>query len=152
MSRYLSRASSLVVPAILLSFLLGAPAFAAEGCTIVNGHGRTLFDPSIGAFVGPIDLDGDGVLDATSSAFVLSMVPTDDGTLHAVTSHVIVTGGVTITTLDRAVLSPTDTPGLYRLNTHLVVTDGGSGTLTLHGYVHLIEGWAEADIHGRICG
>jgi hypothetical protein len=141
----------LLVAALGLSF--ATPALAASDCVIVNGSGSVVFDPTVGGFVGPVDLDGDGLADATSTAFVFSLVPTDDGTLHAVTSHeIVLTGGATFTTIDRAVLSPSDTPGLYRLNSDLEIESGASGTLKLHGDIHLIEGWAEARVHGRICG
>ena len=73
-----------LVPAFLL--VLASPA-AAGDCTIVDGSGRVVFDPDLGGFVGPVDLDGDGEADATSTAFVLSLVPTEDGSLHAVTRH-----------------------------------------------------------------
>ena len=139
-----------LVPAFLL--VLASPA-AADDCTIVNGSGRVVFDPDLGGFVGPVDLDGDGETDATSTAFVLSLVPTEDGSLHAVTTHTFtLTSGGAFTTLDHAVLSPTDTAGLYRLNSVLDIQSGASGKLLLHGEIHLIEGWAEADVHGRVCG
>jgi hypothetical protein len=150
MSRYLR---ALAFPALLLSVsLLGGPAVAREGCVVVNGSGSVVFVPTVGGFVGPVDLDGDGDPDATSTAIVVSLEPSDDGTLHAVTTHsIVITGGTTITTLDRAVLSPTDTGGLYRLNSVLTIMTGGSGTLVLHGDIHLVEGWAIADVHGKIC-
>jgi hypothetical protein len=128
-------------------------AIAREDCSVVNGSASVVFDPAVGGFVGPVDLDADGAPDAISTATVLSIVPSEDGTLHAVTSHVVVlTSGATFTTLDRAILSPKDTPGLYRLNTDAPITSGASGKLKIHGEVHLIEGWAEVDVHGRICG
>jgi hypothetical protein len=150
MVRYLR---ALSVPALLFSVcFLSTPALADEGCVIVNGSGSVVFDPTVGGFVGPVDLDGDGAPDATSTAFVLSLEPSDDGTLHAVTTHrIVMMDGTSITTLDRAVLSPTDTAGLYRLNSDLTIVTGGSGKLRLHGDIHLIEGWAIADVHGRIC-
>jgi hypothetical protein len=140
-----------LVPAFI--FAMASPVAAADGCTIVNGSGAVVFDPVVGGFVGPIDLDGDGDADASSTAFVLSLVPAEDGTLHAVTTHTIeLTSGAAFTTLDHAVLSPTDTTGLYRLNSVLNIQSGASGKLVLHGDIHLVEGWAEADVHGRICG
>jgi hypothetical protein len=136
-----------------LVLVLASPAVADDVCMIVNGTGSVVFDPVVGGFVGPVDLDGDGDADATSTAIVLSLVPTEDGTLHAVTTHTIVlTSGAAFTTLDHAVLSPSDTAGLYRLNSVLDIQSGASGKLTLHGDIHLLEGWAVADVHGRVCG
>jgi hypothetical protein len=139
-----------IVSALVL--VLASPAVADDGCMIVNGSASVVFDPVVGGFVGPVDLDGDGDADATSTAIVLSLVPTDDGTLHAVTTHTIVlTSGAVLTTLDHVVLSPSDTAGLYRLNSVLDIQSGASGKLTLHGDVHLLEGWAVVDVHGRVC-
>jgi hypothetical protein len=150
----MSRPFALLVLISGILLMLGMPAaIAAKDCAVVNGSASVVFDPTVGGFVGPVDLDGDGAPDATSTATVLTIVPSEDGTLHAVTSHVVVlNSGAMFTTLDRAILSPSDTPGLYRLNTDAPITSGASGKLKIHGNVHLIEGWAELDVHGRICG
>jgi hypothetical protein len=63
-----------IVSALVL--VLASPAVADDGCMIVNGSASVVFDPVVGGFVGPVDLDGDGDADATSTAIVLSLVPT----------------------------------------------------------------------------
>ncbi len=82
---------------------------------------------------------------------------TEDGTLHATTSHTFVFADGTFTTLDSAVLSPTDTQGVYRLNTRATISGGtenyanACGSLSIHGTIDLVSREVVWRFTGRVC-
>ncbi len=131
-------------------------AQAKPDCANVKGTGNTTAIAQ-GVFQGTANFGQNQT--AMVTTFLLGApTVTEDGTLHATTSHTFDFGnGDSITTLDRAVLSPTDTPGLYNLNTRATIT-GGTGnyanacsSLSIHGTINLISGQVDWRFTGRVC-
>ena len=145
---------------VLCGLLLFAGAIQAKpDCANVKGTGSTMAVAE-GVFQGAAAVNSSGQTQNASVTTYLLGPPnaTEDGTLHATTSHTFDLGnGDSFTTLDRAVLSPTDTPGFYNLNTKATIT-GGTGTyanacgsLNVHGTINLITGQVTWRFTGRIC-
>jgi hypothetical protein len=144
--------------------LCGSMFFTSElkansGCDNVSGEGHT-------RAVNQNTFQGTAVFkinDQTVSATVTTVLlgpprATEDGTLHAATSHTFVfPNGSSITTRDNAVLSPTETQGLYRLNTRATISGGtgiyanACGALNVHGTINLISGEVNWNFTGRVC-
>ena len=142
---------------VLCGLLLFTAAIQAKpGCANVKGTGNTQAIAE-GAFQGTADFGQNQT--ATVTTYLLG-APTasDDGTLHAVTSHTFTfADGSSFTTLDRAVLSPTETPGLYNLNTKATITNGtgnyanACGSLNIHGTINLVTGQVVWRFTGKVC-
>ena len=142
---------------ILCGVLLFTGAIHAKpDCANIKGTGSTMAVDQ-GVFQGTANFGQN--MNATVTTYLLGPPnATEDGTLHATTSHAFDFGnGNSFTTLDRAVLSPTDTPGLYNLNTKATIA-GGTGTyadacgsLNIHGTINLITGQVIWRFTGRIC-
>lgn len=80
----------------------------------------------------------------------------NNGVFHATLTHTFIftageLQGTTISTQDRAVLSPVGRPLLFRVNNRLDVTTGGSGSLHTHGTVNFANGDVMLRYNGRIC-
>jgi hypothetical protein len=48
--------------------------------------------------------------------------------------------------------NPSSDAALWGLSSATVIATRLEPEERIHGDVHLIEGWAEVDVHGRICG
>lgn len=135
-----------------------AAAQAESDCARVTGQGHTL-GVGPGSFAGTANLGINGVSATATVTTVLLGPPTatEDGTLHATTSHTFLVGGGSFTTLDNAVLSPTSTPGQYNLNTRAAIMLGSGsyanacGRLGIHGTIDLINPEATWRVRGKIC-
>lgn len=124
----------------------------------VSGTGQTAaVSPT--AFQGTAVVDFNGQIENAAVTVVMLGPPraTEDGTLHAETSHTFAFNGGSLITLDNAVLSPTSTPGVYNLNIRSKIVegigdfDGTGGFLSIHGIIDLINGTASWSFKGRVC-
>jgi hypothetical protein len=156
MKKLFTHAISLVICGILL--FTGALQ-AAPVCTKISGTGQTAA-VAAGVFEGTAAVKINGQIQTAAVTTYLLGAPetTEDGTLKATTSHTFVfEDGSSLTTLDRAVLSPTSTPGLYDLNTRATITGGtgafadACGSLNIHGTINLVTGQVLWRFNGRVC-
>jgi hypothetical protein len=155
----LNRRFNYVISLTLFGLLMLAPALkATPDCDMIKGTGHTF---AIGrtTFQGTASIDNGGQTVSASVTTNLLGPPTatEDGTLHATTSHTFVfSDESSFTTIDRAVLSPTDKPGLYRLNTNATISAGigryenAYRGLSIHGTINLITGEVVWRFTGRI--
>lgn len=105
------------------------------------------------------------VLDADVEVTLLKPpVVSEDGVLHVnEIEHIFIfsvdENGELIdsfTVTGKEVADPTDTPGLYILNGYMKIIsgtgayEGATGEMSVHGQIHLVEGWASFEIHGAI--
>ncbi len=89
---------------------------------------------------------------ATSNASIIDQQPGENGTINAVTSHVVEINGKSdgdgkcepgedcFTTLDRAVLTPTNTPGIFALTSKLGIISGNGMFRNLCGKLEVRRG------------
>jgi hypothetical protein len=156
MKKLFTHVISLVVCGLLL--FTGALQ-AGPDCTKTSGTGQTAAVAQ-GVFEGTaaVKIDGQSQNAAVTTYLLGAPETTEDGTLKATTSHTFVfADGSSLTTLDRAVLSPTATPGLYNLNTQATITGGtgayadACGSLNIHGTINLISGQVDWRFTGRLC-
>ena len=153
MKNLLTYTISLVLCGLLL---FTTAAQAKTDCAKVKGTGNTAAVAQ-GVFQGTANFGQNQT--AMVTTFLLGAPTiTEDGTLHATTSHTFDFGnGNSFTTLDRAVLSPTDTPGVYRLNTRATISGGtgiyanACGSLNIHGTINLFSGEVDWRFTGRVC-
>jgi hypothetical protein len=152
--------SKFAVWILAITLALSSAAGARTDCETVKGSGHTFA-------TGPFTFQGTAVFTIAGETSNVSVTTnllgppgaTDDGTLHARTSHVFVfADGSSIVTLDNAVLSPTETPGLYNLSSRLEIIGGtgvyenACGSFTGGGgSINLIAGEAIWRFTGRIC-
>lgn len=156
MKKIFTHTISLVLCAVLLT---AVAIQASPDCTKVKGTGNTAAIAE-GVFQGTAAFNNSGQTQNANVTTYLLGPPraTEDGTLHATTSHTFDFGnGSSFTTLDSAVLSPTETPGLYNLNTRATITGGtgqytdACGPLSIHGTINLASGQVIWRFTGRIC-
>ena len=145
------------LPVVASALLLGALAMPvsvkAKACENVRG---TLVFHSTGpdSFESVLTGDLEGILVGTN--FQIVKVG-DDGTLHGVVDHEIITARGTFHTFADVVLSPTG-PGLYHTSERNFFLPGGTGDFEGATGTLLIQASADFNIgegsgfyHGRIC-
>ena len=109
-----------------------------ERCGFTTATGATVFDPTVGAFVGSADVTIGGRHETVPvQTVLLGQEVGTDGVIRAKTSHRFHFASGTIVTLDRAILTPTETPGVYTLRTSARVVSGGFGFLVIRGEIDL---------------
>ena len=154
---------SITVLALALLIVLGTALAASRDP--VSGSGLTFATGPI-TFAGTATLTVRGeVLDADVEVTLLEPpVESEDGVLHVnAIEHIFiftVDGGEepidSFTVTGKEVADPTDSPGLYILNGYMKIIsgtgayEGATGEMSVHGQIHLIEGWASFEIHGAI--
>jgi len=125
-------------------------------CPVTNAGDECQPFTAVGATVGtsPVTFAGSATTtlgEAEVHVTLLGAKPAADA-LNAVTSHVMIVGGLTLTTEDAAMLKPTTIPGLYELNTQAKIVAGGGGHLSIDGLVYLGPGaWAKWLARGVVC-
>jgi hypothetical protein len=151
----------ITVPALILLVVLGS-ALAKPARDPVVGSGWADAYMDLGYAVGEVNLAIRGVPQPQATVVVTLGPPrfSDEGVLHATSSHIFYFGsGNSFTTEDKVIGDPTSTPGLYRLNETLRVVSGAgiftgaTGNLTVHGsleYISLTDALVTYDIRGSI--
>ncbi|HVE57651.1 MAG TPA: hypothetical protein VNB22_12530 [Pyrinomonadaceae bacterium] len=148
------------ITSVLCGLLLFTGAAQANpDCSKLSGTGQTAaVAPGVFEGTAAVKINGQTQNAAVTTYLLGAPTTAEDGTLKATTSHTFVfADGSSLTTLDRAVLSPTETPGLYNLNTQATITGGtgiyanACGSLNIHGTINLITGQVDWRFTGRIC-
>jgi hypothetical protein len=143
----------------LLALLCASVINAGPDCENLKGTGHTFaIGPATFQGTARMGIGGRQADAAVTTNLLGPPTASEDGTLHAATSHTFVfNDGRTFTTIDRAVLSPTDIPGIYRLNTIAAISAGSGdyaaacGQLSIHGTINLITGEVIWRFTGRVC-
>ena len=149
----LTSKSLIVVPALILLVVLGS-ALAKPARNPVVGSGEADADMTSGLATGTANISIRRVqMQATVDAILGPPRFSDEGVLHAVSSHIFDFGNNnTFTTDDKVVADPTDTPGLYRLSEKLRVVSGTGifqdavGNLTVHGWLQFAPDMLTAEV------
>ena len=149
----------------VLMILCGLLSFAGEtkaepGFEKVRGTGHTTaINQNTFQGTAEVRINGETVTANVTTVLLGAPTVTEDGTLHAATSHTFVfADGSSFVTLDSAVLSPMDVPGVYRLNTRAAILDGtgiyagANGSLNIHGTINLSSGVVDWRFDGRVGG
>lgn len=101
--------------------------------------------------------DASDKLVGTTTACLTSQVPKgNNGAISATLMHTFIftlgeLQGTTISTQDRAVLSPAGRPQLFSVNNRLDITTGGRGWLHSYGIANFANGDVMLRYDGRIC-
>lgn len=161
MNKLLTYTISLALCGLLL---FTTTALADNDCTRVRGivvahlgaPAATCPTGSLAGVAGDV-FDATFNLIGTTTACLTGQEPPDiNGVIRATLTHNFiftdgVLQGVTISTEDRAVLSPAGRPGLYRVNNRLDITTGGSGRLRTNGIANFANGDVMLEYNGRVC-
>ncbi|MHC4309655.1 MAG: hypothetical protein ACYS3N_09675 [Planctomycetota bacterium] len=151
----------IIVPALVLLVVLGS-ALAKSARDPVVGSGQADAYMDLGYAVGTANIAIRGLPQPQATVVVTLGPPrySDEGVLHATSSHIFYFGsGNSFTTEDKVIGDPTSTPGLLRLNETLRIVSGAgifagaTGNLTVHGsleFISLTDAEVTYDIRGSI--
>jgi len=148
---------SIPILALALLVVLDTALADSEGDS-VTGSGSVNATPA-GIFEGTatISIEGEKFEGSVTVTPMSSPEPKDGGLYFPVIEHVFDFGDDnTFTTYGDEFAKPTDQPGLSILDGYMNIDsgtgdfDGASGEMSVHGKIHLFEGWASFKVNGRI--
>jgi hypothetical protein len=136
----------MVTPVLaLVVFIVLTTALAEPGADPVSGTGAAVANMNTGQATGVATLVVRGV-ELSATVAVQLGIPSfsDEGVLHAESSHTFTFANGTITTSDKIVGEPVNEFGLFALNEKLTIVsgtedfEGVSGNLTVHGQLQFL--------------
>ena len=155
----ITKVSSITVLSLAVLIVIST-ALAGTAGDPVSGSGEALANMATGQAIGSATLVVRGV-ELSATVVVQLGIPSfsDEGVLHAESSHMFTFANGTITTSDKVVGEPVNEFGLFALNEKLTIVsgtgafDGASGNLTVHGqmqFISQIEALVSYDVRGVI--
>jgi hypothetical protein len=148
---------SIPILAVALLIVLGTALADSEGNS-VTGSG-SVASTSAGIFEGAatLSIEGEKFEGSVTVTPMEIPEPKDGGLYFPLVEHVFDFGNDnTLTTYGDEFAKPTDQPGLSILDGCMNIDsgtgdfDGASGEMSVHGKIHLIEGWASFKVNGTI--
>ncbi|MHC4115939.1 MAG: hypothetical protein ACYSWO_00380 [Planctomycetota bacterium] len=139
------------VPVLVLALLivLGTALAESEGDSVTGSGDVLLTRPNGGEGTATLSIEGEK-LDAEVIVNILS------GDMPLEVEHKFSFGEGSFTTIGNEVLKPTDEDGLFVLTGDMTIDSGegtfagASGEMSVHGQIHLVEGWASFRVNGTI--
>jgi hypothetical protein len=141
------------VPALVLVLLivLGTALAESEGDSVTGSGDVLLTREDGGEGTATLSIEGEK-LDGEVIVNILS------GGMPLTVEHIFSFGEGSFTTIGNEVLKPTDEDGLFVLTGDMTIDSekgegvfaSASGEMSVHGQIHLVEGWASFRVNGTL--
>jgi hypothetical protein len=148
---------SIPILALALLIVLGSALAESEGDSVTGSGEVTAISETQFQGTATLTIEGEKFEGLVTVTPMAPPEPKDGGLYFPVVEHVFDFGDDnTLTTIGAEFAKPTDQPGLSILNGDMNITGGtgyfedAEGELSVHGQIHLVEGWASFKINGRI--